>query len=259
MTNLKTLNTFGSETIAYHFRPAEASMQNRAGVIWLGGFKSDMSGTKALALDEWSKSAGRGFIRFDYFGHGQSSGDFIDGTISRWRDDALAVLDQVANGPQVLVGSSMGGWLAILATQMRPEQVKGLALVAPAPDFTEDLIWSKLPPKIRQDLESCLTYEQPTEYDEEAYLITLKLIEDGRSHLVLRENIAIECPVRILHGMKDEDVPWTRSLDLVEKIGSEDIVATFVKAADHRLSDAESINRLLVTIDELCRCVDDRP
>ncbi len=256
MTSPKTINTFGGKTIAYHFEPADTSMQRMAGVMWLGGFKSDMNGTKALALNQWAKSTGRGFTRFDYFGHGRSSGRFVDGTITRWRDDALAILDQVAKGPQILVGSSMGGWLAILSALSRPEQVKGLALVAPAPDFTEDLVWNKLSPSIRRDLENGVTFDQPSQYDEDPYPITMNLIEDGRTHLVLRDIISIECPIHILHGMHDDDVPWSRSLDLIDQFASQDVVATFVKSADHRMSDAESIGRLIQVTDKLCQNVD---
>lgn len=220
--------------------------------MFLGGFMSDMTGTKAIALERHCRNAGRPFIRFDYTGHGQSSGQFADGTIGQWRDDALAVLDDVAAGPQVLVGSSMGGWISLLAALARPERIAGLVCIAPAPDFTEDLMWPELDDHARQAIETEGVYYQQSEYSDEPYTITRALIEDGRNHLLLRDRIAITCPIRILQGMEDPDVPWRHALRLVEKLESDDVVLSLVKAGDHRLSEPDDIARLVATVDEVC-------
>ena len=245
------------ETIAYSARPVHGAPAKKTGVVWLGGLKSDMTGTKAMALDAWAAADLRSFVRFDYFGHGQSSGDFVDGTISRWAQDAQFVLDHLTSGPQILVGSSMGGWAAILTALARPDQVKGLVFVAPAPDFTEDLMWANFSDETKALIERGEIYEQPSLYDDNPYLISPQLIEDGRRNLVLADPIAIQCPVRILHGMKDEDVPWERSLKLVEALQSDDVTATFVKGADHRMSDEPNIALLVRQVAALCAQLDD--
>lgn len=226
------------------------------GVIWLGGFKSDMTGTKATALDAWAKAEGRPFVRFDYFGHGQSSGDFRRGTIGRWKDDALAVFDQVCEGPQVLVGSSMGGWIATLLALARPQRVRGIVYIAPAVDMTEALMWSRFPPEIKHAIEHEGVWLRPSAYDPEPYAITKNLIEEGRRHLVLGGKIAIACPVRILHGMQDPDVPWQHSLRLIEALESKDVIASFIKDGDHRLSSEEDLARLGETLTSLCESLE---
>lgn len=256
MTEARTLARYDGETIAYRLQPPSASMRQKTGVIWLGGFKSDMSGTKATALHQWARSVGRGFVRFDYFGHGESSGRFVDGTISRWMDDSLSIMDHVAEGPQVLVGSSMGGWLSVLAAIRRPERVRGLVLAAPAVDFTERLIWERLPDRIRLTLEKGGIFEQTSMYDDNPYPITMNLISDGRSHLLLGEAISVHCPVRILHGMCDDDVPWSLSVELVDKLQTEDVILTLIKSADHRLSAPGYLHQLVEIVDELCRTVE---
>ncbi len=248
------------ETIAYRVRsgngPDGGSAQENVGIVWLGGFKSDMIGSKAGALDAWAVETQRHFVRFDYFGHGESSGAFIKGAIGRWLDDALAVLDAVARGPVVLVGSSMGGWIALLAALARPERVRGLALVAPAPDFTEDLMWDLASDEVKQILLSGAVYAEPSDYDDEPYEITMDLIEEGRRHLLLRGPIEIRRPVRILHGMADVDVPWRRSLKLIEQLATDDVAALFIKGADHRMSDDKNIARLVAMVDDLCRSIE---
>ncbi len=256
MTEALTLTRYDGETIAYHLQPPSASMRQKTAVIWLGGFKSDMSGTKATTLHQWAKSVGRGFVRFDYFGHGESSGRFVDGTISRWTDDSLSIMDHVAEGPQILVGSSMGGWLSLLAAIRRPERVRGLVLAAPAVDFTERLIWEKLPEHIKLRLKKGGIFEQPSMYDDHPYPITMNLVLDGRSHLLLGDSIPVNCPVRILHGMCDDDVPWSLSEELVDKLETEDAILTFIKSADHRLSEPDHLHRLVEIVDELCRTVE---
>jgi len=228
-------------TIAYLKRAAKAT---GPGVLWLSGFKSDMSGTKAAALDRWAERAGSGYTRFDYFGHGASSGAFRDGTISRWRDDALAVIDDVTQGPHVLVGSSMGAWIALLAALARPQRVAGMVLIAPAADFTEELLWAQLPEAARRDIERDGVWLRPSAYGDEPYPITRALIEDGRRHLLLGGPIGVRVPIHILHGMKDEDVPWSHALRLVERLDSSDVTLELVKHGDHRLSTPGDIARL---------------
>ena len=205
------------------------------GIVWLGGFKSEMTATKATALDAWAAKSGRAFLRFDYFAHGGSSGDFRRGTVSRWRADALAVLDELTEGPQILVGSSMGAWLALLAALARPERIVALLLIAPATDFTHKLLWSRLSEDVRREIVDKGEWLRPTSYGPDPYPITRELIEDGRRHLLLDSEIALRCPVRILQGMSDPDVPWQHALKLVEALGP-DTQITLVKDGDHRLS-----------------------
>jgi pimeloyl-ACP methyl ester carboxylesterase len=233
------------ETIAYLRRSGKSP-----GVVWLGGFKSDMTGTKAGALDAWAERRGRAFLRFDYFGHGRSSGEFRKGTITRWRDDALGVLDELCDGPQFLVGSSMGGWIALLAALVRPERVKGLLLIAPAPDFTEALMWAEMDGAVRRQIMVEGEWQRPSMYGEEPYPITRGLIEDGRKHLLLGAPVAVSCPVRILQGMKDPDVPWLHAVKLVERLAG-DPVLILVKEGDHRLSTPPDILRMEETLDGL--------
>lgn len=220
-------------------------------VVWLGGFHSDMTGTKAVALEAWAEARGRACVRFDYSGHGQSQGRFEDGTISQWRADALAVIDQCTSGPLVLVGSSMGGWIALLVALARPQRVAGIVLIAPAPDFTEDLMWAGFPDAVKEQILTAGSWLRPSAYGEEPYPITRALIEDGRGHLLLREPIPVTVPVRILHGQADPDVPWQRSLTLMERLAGSDVMATFVKDGDHRLSTPRDLALLSATVDEL--------
>ena len=221
-------------------------------VVFLGGFKSDMTGTKATALDAHCRAEGRAFLRFDYFGHGASSGDFRQGTIGRWADDALAAIDILTDGPLVLVGSSMGGWIMLLAALARPERIKALIGVAPAPDFTEDLMWPSFSPEVRAEIETKGEYARPSAYGPDPYPITRRLIEDGRKRLVMRQAVRLDVPVRILQGMRDPDVPWRHALKLIEALKSKDVVLELIKDGDHRLSEPADIARLLRTVDELC-------
>jgi pimeloyl-ACP methyl ester carboxylesterase len=229
----------------------------RPGLFWLSGYKSDMQGTKAEALAHWATETGRACTRFDYSGHGESSGTFTDGTIGRWLADALAVFDAWCRGPQILVGSSMGGWLALLmvrALRQRSEapaaSVAGMVLIAPAVDFTEELMWKRLPPAIKRELEEKGVWERPSEYSEEPYRITRALIEEGRSHLLLGGMIETGCPVRILQGVEDPDVPWQHAVEIVSRLASDDVVLTLVKDGDHRLSRPEDIERLITAVAE---------
>jgi pimeloyl-ACP methyl ester carboxylesterase len=237
--------------LAYRRRFASRDGANQPGIVFLGGFKSDMTGTKASALDEFCHARGLGFLRFDYSGHGESGGDFLDGTISRWFADALAAFDRLTEGPQILVGSSMGGWIMLLVALARPERIAGVIGLAAAPDFTETLIWWNLSDADREQLLSAGKLEQPSEYSAEPYVITRALIEDGRKHLLLNGRIAIEAPVRLLHGLNDRDVPHQISLRLQARLKTEDVVVHLIKNGDHRLSRPQDIARLYATVEEL--------
>ena len=237
------------ETIAFLRRGGK-----NPNVLWLGGFRSEMTGTKAEALDGWAQARGQSYLRFDYLGHGQSSGDFRKGAIGRWRDDALAVFDQLTDGPQILVGSSMGGWIALLLALARPERVKGLLLLAPAPDFTEDLLWAQLSADLRKQIVEEGEWLQPWGYGEEPCPITRNLIEDGRNHLLLRAPISLSCPVRILQGMKDPDVPWQHAVRLMEHLSGNPVLE-LVKEGDHRLSTPPDLQRMTEALESLISAV----
>ncbi|MFQ5785488.1 MAG: alpha/beta fold hydrolase [Alphaproteobacteria bacterium] len=243
----RRLERADGHTIAYH-----ATAGARPGIVFLGGFMSDMTGTKAMALEAFCRTRGRAFLRFDYLGHGASSGDFEDGTIGRWADDAIAVIDAATEGPLVLVGSSMGGWIMLLTALARPERVKGLIGLAAAPDFTEYLLWDDFGPETRETLLRDGVVHLPSDYGDEPYPITRALIEDGRSHLLLPDVIALACPVRLIQGMKDADVPWRTALRLAERLASDDVEVTLVKDGDHRLSEPADLNRLCRTVAALC-------
>jgi pimeloyl-ACP methyl ester carboxylesterase len=233
-----------------------ASLGQLPGIVWLGGFKSDMKGTKAQALAEWAQLTGRGFVRFDYSGHGESGGNFSEGTIGRWLEESLAVFDAYCRGAQILVGSSMGGWIALLlARELRrrasigPATLAGMVLIAPAVDFTEELMWKKFPATIKQTIEQEGAWTRASEYEPGGYLITKNLIEEGRNHLLFGGTIETGCPVRILQGAKDPDVPWQHAVELVSKLARDDVVLTLVKDGDHRLSRPEDIAQLLSTVE----------
>jgi pimeloyl-ACP methyl ester carboxylesterase len=233
--------------IAYHHLPGTGP-----GVMFCGGYMSDMTGTKAMALEQACREAGRAYTRFDYRGHGQSGGKFVDGTIGLWADDAIAVLDAVTVGPQIVVGSSMGGWIMLLLARARPERVAGLVGIAPAPDFVLRM-WEDFPDEVKETLRRDGVYYEPSEYSDEPYPFTMRLIEDGRQNLVLRDGLKLDCPVRILHGMQDPDVPWQESLNTVDRIDSDDVTVTFVKHGDHRLSEPGDIGLLLQTVETLAQ------
>jgi pimeloyl-ACP methyl ester carboxylesterase len=226
------------------------------GLMWLGGFKSDMGGTKAVALDQWAGAQGHACLRFDYSGHGESGGRFTDGTISRWLEESLAVFDARCEGPQIVVGSSMGAWIALLLARKvrrapRPKaSLAGLVLIAPAVDFTEVLMWQRFPEEIKREIETTGVWKRPSQYSDQPYLITKGLIEDGRRHLLLGGLIETGCPVRILQGVQDPDVPWDHAVELVSRLAQDDVVLTLVKDGDHRLSRPEDIERLLAAVAE---------
>jgi pimeloyl-ACP methyl ester carboxylesterase len=221
------------------------------GIVFLGGFRSDMTGTKALFLEDYCRRRGRAYVRFDYFAHGLSSGDFADGTISRWRDDAIAVIDSLTEGPQILIGSSMGGWIMVLAALARPQRVAALVGIAAAPDFTADLLPRRLSKAQRRELDEAGRVVLPSAYDPAGYLYTKTLIEDGDRNLVLRTSIPLSCPARLLHGIADESVPWRQSLKLAEYLQSTDVTLTLIKDGDHRMSRDKDLVRLAGVLDEL--------
>ncbi|MGE0257164.1 MAG: alpha/beta hydrolase [Alphaproteobacteria bacterium] len=233
-------------TIAYHRLAGTLP-----GIVFLGGFRSDMTGTKALYLEEYCRGRGHAYVRFDYFGHGASSGDFSVGTIGRWRDDAVAVIDSLTEGRQILVGSSMSGWIMLLAALARPERIAALVGIAGAPDFTEELLWARLTPAQRREIDERGQVVLPSDYDPAGYLYTRALIEDGRKHLLLGKPIPLDIPVRLLHGMRDESVPWRLSLRLAERLTSRDVAVTLVKDGDHRLSTPADLALLARTLDAL--------
>jgi pimeloyl-ACP methyl ester carboxylesterase len=244
----------GSERRAIAARQQEGRLP---GLFFLSGYKSDMKGTKAEALAQWAELQGRACVRFDYSGHGESEGKFTDGTIGRWLADSLGAFEACCRGPQILIGSSMGGWLALLLVRAlrqrgKNEQasVAGLVLIAPAVDFTEELMWKRFTPAIKNELAEKGVWERPSAYSPEPYLVTRQLIEEGRQHLLLGGMIETGCPVRILQGVEDPDVPWRHAIELTSRLACDDVVLTLVKDGDHRLSRPEDIERLIAAVSE---------
>jgi len=229
------------------------------GLFWMSGFKSDMQGGKAQALDAWAAEHGRACVRFDYSGHGESGGAFVDGTIGRWLQDSLAAFDAACQGPQVVVGSSMGGWMALLLARALARcgtigraTLKGLVLIAPAPDFTEELMWKGFSPEVREQIETTGFWLRPSEYGE-PYPITRALIEEGRDHLLLGGSIELGCPVRILQGRLDPDVPWKHAFRLAERLPCDDVVLTVIPDGDHRLSRPQDVARIIAAVEEISK------
>jgi pimeloyl-ACP methyl ester carboxylesterase len=219
-------------------------------VVWLGGFRSDMAGTKAQAIADWALGTGRAYVRFDYFGHGESSGDFAQGTITRWREDALAVLEELVEGEAVLVGSSMGGWISCLVAPAMADRIKALVLIAPAPDFTEKLMAPEMTEADRAEMAQTGVWLRPSDYGD-PYPITRDLLEDGARWSILPEPVNVQAPVRILQGGADPDVPWRHALELAQALRSQDVVFTLVKDGDHRLSRPQDIARLIEALEEV--------
>jgi len=237
--------------IAVRARPGGAP-----GLFWLGGFKSDMRGNKAEALDAWAGRNARAMVRFDYSGHGESGGAFADGTIGRWLEESVAVFRACCQGPQVVIGSSMGGWIALLLARELARQtearatIAGLVLIAPAVDFTDELMWKRMSPEVRRQIAETGSWTRPSAYDPAGYPITRGLIEEGRQHLLLGGMIETGCPVRILQGVQDADVPWRHAVELTTRFARDDVVLTLVKDGDHRLSRPEDIERLIAAVAE---------
>jgi pimeloyl-ACP methyl ester carboxylesterase len=213
-------------------------------VMFLGGLRSDMTGTKATFLEAWCRARGKAFLRFDYTGHGVSDGRFEDGTIGAWSADALAVLDRLTEGSVVLVGSSMGGWAMLNVALARPDRVAALVGIAAAPDFTEDLLWERWDAAARAALLCDGVVRAPNPYDPAGHPYTRALIEDGRRHLCLRAPLPLACPVRLLHGQRDDAVPWQTSLRLADRLAAEDVQVTLIKDGDHRLSRETDLSLL---------------
>lgn len=248
MTEPHQLTTAQGRRIAYHFRPGQGPC-----VVFLGGFKSDMTGTKAVYLQDWAEASGRSFLRLDYSGHGVSSGDFLDGAIGDWFEDALAVLSAVTAGPLVLVGSSMGGWLALLVAKAIPARIVGLVGIAVAPDFTEDSMWADFTAAQRAEIMAKGQIALPSEYADAPYIITRRLIEDGRDSLVLRGPLQLNFPIRLLQGTDDSDVPPSVALRLLDHAEGADIRLTLVKGADHRFSTPACLSLITDAITEVLK------
>ena len=241
----------GEERGRLHDRLAWARLPGRQpGVVFLPGFRSDMEGSKAIALRDHCAATGRALLRFDYGGHGASAGRFEDGTIGQWAADAIAVLDALTEGPQLLVGSSMGGWIALLAARARPARVAGLIGLAPAPDFTSELMWPAFTEAQRTEIMENGVLHLPSQYGEPTP-ITRALIEDGPRHNLLDAPIPLRCPVRILQGMRDPDVPWRHALRLVDALEGADVRLHLIKDGDHRLSRPEDLALLTQTLDQM--------
>lgn len=236
----------GDATIAYRATPGGAP-----GVVFLPGYRSVMTGEKATALAAFARARGQALVRFDYRGHGMSSGRFEDLVLSDWLDDALAILDRLTQGPQILVGSSMGGYLSLLAARARPGRIAGLVTVAAAADFTERLLLARLDDAQRAAFERTGLLREPSLYEADGYPFTWKLVEDGRRHLLLDQPIDLACPVRLLHGMQDPDVPWAISLEIADRLAGDDVRVHLVKDGDHRLSRPADLRLLTDTLADL--------
>ena len=253
MREQQTLDLSSTRKIAYHRLNTRGDGAKLPGVMFLGGFKSDMTGNKAVFLEGWAAEKGRAFVRFDYTGHGVSSGNFLDGCVGDWAGDAAEVLARLTEGPQILVGSSMGGWIACLLARQFPERLAGLIGIAAAPDFTEDAMWAAFTPEQRRTVLEQGRIALPSEYSDDPYVITRRLIEDGRRQLVLREPLLVPAPVRLLHGTADVDVDPSVAMRLLAHVDCSDARLTLVRGADHRFSGPRELELLGATLDELSR------
>lgn len=251
MSHCSYLEPGDGRRIAYHKVTAQSERVNSPSVVFLGGFKSDMQGTKALHLENWCRARGQGFVRFDYTGHGESSGAFVDGCIGDWAQDARNVIEAVVEGPVVLVGSSMGGWISLLMAKALRGRVAGLVGIAAAPDFTELGMWPAMSAAEREVLAQQGYIEQPSEYSDEPYIITKKLIEDGRLQQVLTSPLDLPFPVRFLHGTADADVPMDWPLRLLDHATCQDMRLTLIKGADHRLSEPDDLDAITTALTEV--------
>ncbi len=239
MTEPQYLTTPRGRRIAYHLTAGQGPV-----VVFLGGFRSDMEGTKALFLEGWAQARGQGFLRLDYSGHGQSSGDFLDGAIGDWAEDAGDTIAALVDGPVLLVGSSMGGWISLILSRRMPERIAGLVGIAAAPDFTEDSMWAGFDADQRAALARDGQVALPSDYSDEPYIITRRLIEDGRRHLVVRAPLPLAFPVRLLQGTADADVDRSVALRLLDHAAGDDIRLTLVKGADHRFSTPDCLDHV---------------
>jgi len=244
--NPSYLDTPQGRKIAYHKTDGSGP-----GVVFLGGFVSDMEGTKAIHLEDWAQANDHQFIRFDYSGHGQSSGAFKEGCIGDWADDAAAVITALTNGPQILIGSSMGGWISLLMAKRMPERLAGLIGIAAAPDFTEDSMWAGFSAAQKALLQTEGAITLPSDYSDEGYLITKKLIENGRTQLVLRTPLSLPCPTRLLHGTDDADVAMSVPLKIIAHATGPDVRLTLVKGVDHRFSGPDELGMITDAVEEI--------
>ena len=242
----KTFDHGGVRELAYDLTEGEGP-----GVVFLGGFRSDKEGTKALYLEEWAQRRGQAFLRFDYSGHGQSSGDFLHGSIGDWAEDAVAIIEGLTSGPQVLVGSSMGGWISLLVARALPRRVAGLVTIAAAPDFTEDSMWAEFDDDQREALMTDGHVDLPSDYSDEPYTITRRLIEDGRNNLVLRQPLPLPFPTRFLQGTADADVDVDVAQRLLDHAVGPDMRLTLVKDADHRFSDPDCLALIAHSVEDV--------
>jgi pimeloyl-ACP methyl ester carboxylesterase len=234
------------------YRQHHAKLHNKYGLIFLGGFKSDMNGTKAQAIASFAEKNDYDFLRFDYFGHGNSSKEFIDGTIGIWLDNTLKIIDSLTKDqPQILIGSSMGGWIMLLAALARPHKIAGLVGLAAAADFTENLIWNKMSENQKLTLETKKEVLFNNEFCEDAYPISYDLINEARGHLILNKEIRLNMPIRLIHGMQDKDVPFQTSIRLAEKLTSLDVQVRLIKNSGHRLSSEMELDIIYQTISDL--------
>ncbi|MEK9795415.1 MAG: alpha/beta fold hydrolase [Alphaproteobacteria bacterium] len=257
------INAEDGTPLAYVATPARPGIPG-PGVVFLGGFMSDMTGQKATVLEDWARATGRGFLRLDYSGHGMSGGAFRNGTIGRWLSDAVTVIRHASatvsglGGDLVLVGSSMGGWIAVLAAmEIVGQKVAGIVTIAAAADFTDDLLPMRLGPDTLATIEAEGVFEAPSQYSDQPYVITRDLLEDGRNHLVLSGPIALDIPARLIHGTADPDVPWTQSQKLMRALTSRDVELILVKDGDHRLSEPHDLDRLTWVVERLCLQISD--
>ncbi|MXU65565.1 alpha/beta hydrolase [Oceanomicrobium pacificus] len=252
------LTSSRGQALAFCKTEARGKGENLPGLVFLGGFRSDMEGSKALFLENWAAERGRAFLRFDYSGHGASGGDFLDGSIGDWAADAREVIAAQTDGPQILIGSSMGGWISLLVARDDPDRVAGLVGIAAAPDFTEDSMWAGFDDAMRKTLLEEGQVALPSDYSDDPYIITRKLIEEGRTQLVLRDPLPLPMPVRLLHGTADADVAMSVPLRILDHAKAPDLRLTFVKGADHRMSGPAELALIGKTVHGVTQAVLER-
>ena len=251
MVETKFHTTDDGQKLAFSQVNGDKNIKNLPGVVFLSGLKSDKEGTKAIFLSQWAEKNNRDFLRFDYRGHGASSGTFEETSISDWLEDTKSIVLSLTSGPQILVGSSLGGWIALLFAQLYPQKVAGIIGIAAAPDFTAKYAINNLTKDQRQELKTTGKLSFDSEYFEEPLVITQKLIEDGNQHLILTKNQCIDCPVRLFHGSLDEDVPLSTSIDILKSLSSVDMQLQIIKGIDHRFSTAECLELIKETVEQM--------